>query len=135
MPRARLVACLGLALGLALPACFLAPRGRFTAESRTDPACRAAILGALEAFPRDLGLGFSVDDADVDALLRSDALEKGYARDAVRFTVDFGLDVREGGVCRLRIWSMTERRPGSTSTRSGDFGGVDVGACRCETAK
>lgn len=129
MARAHVL--VGLAcLAAIVPACVQAPASRLTAASREDPACTAELLAALELLRDELGLGFEVLDADADALGEHGTVEKGYTRDAVQYSVEFGLDV-ESGTCVLRLWSRTERRPGSTQTQTGNFGEVDLEQCQC----
>jgi hypothetical protein len=126
MARTSVLAC----LAAILTACVQAPTDRLTATSREDPACAVELLAALEAFRDDLGLGYEVLEADADTLGEHGTLQKGYTRDAVRFTVEFGLDAGDDA-CTLRLWSMTEQRPGSTSTHTGDFGTVSLEICQC----
>jgi len=129
MARAHVL--IGLAcLAAIVPACVEAPASRLTAASRGDPACSAELLAALDSFRRDLGLGYEVLDADADALGEHGTVKKGYTRDAVQYSVEFRLDV-EADTCVLRLWSRTERRPGSTQTQTGDFGALDLEQCQC----
>ncbi|MCB9705232.1 MAG: hypothetical protein H6711_25380 [Myxococcales bacterium] len=129
MARCHLVAA---SLALLVAACMSPPGGKITAEAAADPACGSELYGALDAMRNELGLGIDVGDDDAAALRDTGALEKSYGRDGARFTVAFGLDAGEGGACKLRMWSMTERRPGSVSTQSGNFGSIDLKVCRCQ---
>ena len=42
------------------------------------------------------------------------------------------VDRVEPDACSLRMWSTREESPGSTRTRSGNFGSVFLPACRCD---
>lgn len=127
MARAHVLACLVGIVG----ACVQAPEAKLTAASREDPACGAELRVALDAIRTDNGLGFAVEDADVELLQTSGALEKRYARDATQFTVTFGLELGDDGDCALRLWSMAEQRPGWSRTQAGNFGAVSLAVCRC----
>lgn len=118
----------GLAL---LSACTDPPDARLTPAAREDPACKAELLAALEALRDALGLGFEVLQADADTLAERGVLTKRYTRDAVSYSSKFGLDLADH-TCTLKLWSMTEQRPGSTVTHSGDFGAVALDVCACE---
>lgn len=126
MLRAHVLA--GLAL---LSACADPPDARLTPASREDPACEAELVAALEALRDALGLGFEVLEADADTLAERGALAKSYTRDAVSYTSEFGLELADH-TCTLQLWSMTQRRPGSTVTHTGDFGAVTLDVCMCE---
>lgn len=126
MLRAHVLACLAL-----LSACTDPPDARLTAASREDPACKTELVAALEALRDALGLGFEVQASDADTLAERGDLAKRYSRDAVAYTSEFGLDLADD-VCAVQLWSMTEQRPGSTVTHTGDFGAVPLELCRCE---
>jgi hypothetical protein len=119
-----MVGVLGLLMGCS-------PKGAIAESSKTDE-CRADVVGALQAFKRDLGLSFAVSTADADTLFTEGTVGKSYARDGARHQVRFGLDVRDGGGCTLRMFQRTVREPGSSKTTRGNYGTVEMNVCRCE---
>lgn len=119
-----------LSFGLAGLSCG-APKGKIADSSKTEE-CRNDIIGALEAFKRDLGLDFDVVAADADAMLSEGQVGKSYGRDGARHEVRFGLDVTDGGGCSMRFFQKKTQEPGSTSTTSGNYGSVALSACKCE---
>ena len=136
MPR-WLIVVLGLVPVVAIVWIVVATRGfgpaaRVRPESAADPACRSALIAALDKLRGELGLGIEVIPADGEALATTGALDKSYVRDGVRHTASFGLDGYGGDQCSLRMWSVKEETPGGTHSRSGAFGHVPVDICRCD---
>lgn len=110
----------------------VAPHARLRADAAADPTCQTAILAGLATLARDLGLPLEFGPADTATLAAAGALDSSYPRDGVRHTASFGLDRVEPDACSLRMWSTREESPGSTRTRSGNFGSVFLPACRCD---
>lgn len=126
--RRTLILC-GALMGL-VGGCA-APKGRIAADSKTEE-CRSDIVGALEAFKRDLGLDFDVGDGDAEAMFTEGSVLKEYGRDGARHGMRFGLDVKDDGGCSMRMYEKRTQEPGSTSTTRGSYGSVDLNVCRCE---
>jgi hypothetical protein len=108
-----------------------APKGAIAESSKTDE-CRADIVGALEAFKRDLGFDFEVSDADAGSVFAEAQVAKSYGRDGVRHEVRFGLDVADDGGCTLRLFERRTSQPGSSTMTRGNYGSASLQACRCE---
>lgn len=121
---------------LILCACFFglaaacSPTGKIAESSKTDE-CSADLIGALGAFSRDMGLNFEPTKADADAIFETGKVAKKYARDGVRYEAHFGIE-KKGNECKLKFYKRVERQPGSTSSRTGSFGTVNLKVCKCE---
>ena len=94
-------------------------------------ACAEDLLSSLEMLQTDAGLGFDATPEHAQELLQSSALSVAYARDGVRYTMQFRVRTSGEG-CQLQAYRLTSRSPGSTDTRRGDFGTVPLDVCVCE---
>lgn len=110
----------------------VAPHARLRPDAAQNPTCQTELLGGLATLGRDLGLPVVFTPTDTDTLATTGALDSTYARDAVRHTASFGLDLVEPDGCSLRMWATRAETPASTRQTSGNFGSVYLPACRCD---
>lgn len=107
-----------------------APGGKIAESSKTDE-CSAELVSALGAFARDMGLNFQPTKEDADAIFETGKVGKNYARDGIQYEAHFGIE-KKGSECKLKFYKRVERQPGSTSSRTGSFGTVNLKVCKCE---
>ncbi len=133
----RLLSWIVLGLVAATPAlggCAMCAPGKgttLTEDSRKDPACEKEIKGSLDAVIKHLGMKTKGTKADVDSLMASGKVVKGYARDGVRYRWTIGLRKKDGK-CKVMAYKQEKERPAKSSTSWLNFASVDLSVCHCK---